>query len=245
MLAPLADDYDYVVLDCPPRSRWSRRASSTAADAAARAADPVDAVACARSTSCGVRGREVAARRGCSRSSRWSTAASACTASSWSAAAEHPGVSASAIPAASDVELMGLHRVPGGDERAAHPAAAAFRELWERAEEALRYRGPGSALLARQRAHLPGLDPHGPGARRRRPHRRQGDGVPHETLRWIWRSAHLAGAALALEARLRWRAYECAMRAGYRCRPAAASASSARWSRPTRSVVLVAAVLDG
>ena len=51
--------------------------------------------------------------------------------------AELPGVSGVAIPAASVVELMGLHRVPVVTSAPRHPAAAAYRELWERAEEAL------------------------------------------------------------------------------------------------------------
>ena len=51
--------------------------------------------------------------------------------------AELPGVSGVAIPAASVVELMGLHRVPVVTSAPRHPAAAAYRELWERAAEAL------------------------------------------------------------------------------------------------------------
>jgi chromosome partitioning protein len=51
--------------------------------------------------------------------------------------AELPGVSGVAIPSASVVELMGLHRAPVVTSAPRHPAAAAYRELWERAEEAL------------------------------------------------------------------------------------------------------------
>ena len=51
--------------------------------------------------------------------------------------AELPGVSGVAIPAASVVELMGLHREPVVKSAPRHPAAAAYRELWERAAEAL------------------------------------------------------------------------------------------------------------
>ena len=51
--------------------------------------------------------------------------------------AELPGVSGVAIPAASVVELMGLHREPVVTSAPRHPAAAAYRELWERAAEAL------------------------------------------------------------------------------------------------------------
>jgi cellulose biosynthesis protein BcsQ len=51
--------------------------------------------------------------------------------------AELPGVSGVAIPAASVVELMGLHREPVVTSAPRHAAAAAYRELWERAAEAL------------------------------------------------------------------------------------------------------------
>ena len=51
--------------------------------------------------------------------------------------AELPGVSGVAIPSASVVELMGLHREPVVTSAPRHPAAAAYRELWERAAEAL------------------------------------------------------------------------------------------------------------
>ena len=48
-----------------------------------------------------------------------------------------PAVSATAIPSASVVELMGLHREPVVTSAPRHPAAAAYRELWEHAAEAL------------------------------------------------------------------------------------------------------------
>ena len=51
--------------------------------------------------------------------------------------AELPGVSGVAIPSASVVELMGLHREPVVTSAPRHPAAAAYRELWEQAAEAL------------------------------------------------------------------------------------------------------------
>ena len=58
----------------------------------------------------------------------------------------------------------------------------------------------------------------------------------HDVLRWfVAVPPVIGGAALALEARLRWRAYERAIARATRCRPAAASASSARSWRPTRS----------
>ena len=51
--------------------------------------------------------------------------------------AELPGVSGVAVPSASVVELMGLHREPVVTSAPRHPAAAAYRELWEQAAEAL------------------------------------------------------------------------------------------------------------
>ena len=50
---------------------------------------------------------------------------------------ELPGVSGVAIPSASVVELMALHREPVVTSAPRHPAAAAYRELWEHAAEAL------------------------------------------------------------------------------------------------------------
>ena len=51
--------------------------------------------------------------------------------------AELEGVSGVAIPAASVVELMGLRREPVVVSAPRHPAAAAYRALWERAGGAL------------------------------------------------------------------------------------------------------------
>ncbi len=51
--------------------------------------------------------------------------------------AELPGVSGVAIPSASIVEQMGLRRAPVVITAPRHPAAVAYRELWEQARAAL------------------------------------------------------------------------------------------------------------
>ena len=81
LLAPLADEYDYVFLDCPPSISLVSESVFEAADAllvplipatlSSRTFEQLDELA--------GRGPGEAPRR-CSRSSRWSTAASGCTA---------------------------------------------------------------------------------------------------------------------------------------------------------------------
>ncbi len=79
MLAPLADEYDYVFLDCPPSISLVSESVFEAADALLVPLIPATLSSRTFEQLRDVVGTAAAPRR-CSRSSRWSTAASACTA---------------------------------------------------------------------------------------------------------------------------------------------------------------------
>jgi hypothetical protein len=49
----------------------------------------------------------------------------------------HPGILATTIPYASEVERMGLHRMPVAAYAPSNPAAAAYGALWDEVKRVL------------------------------------------------------------------------------------------------------------
>ena len=124
VLAQLEDAYDLAILDCAPSISLVSESVFAAADLLLVPLVPVDAG--------GAHARSAARRSWpgsrsrcprCSRSSRWSTAASACTRSS---SRRSPASPRAAIPNASQVELMGLRRAPLVVTAPRNPAALAY-----------------------------------------------------------------------------------------------------------------------
>ena len=124
----LEDDYDLAILDCPPSISLVSESVFAAADVLLVPLVPVDAVgaharAAARRSWPAARSR----RPRCSRSSRWSTAASACTRAGSSLPRRSPASPRAAIPAASAVELMGAAARAARRHRSAQPGRARLR----------------------------------------------------------------------------------------------------------------------
>jgi cellulose biosynthesis protein BcsQ len=138
VLAPLAADYDYVFLDCPPSISLVSESVFEAADAllvplipatlSSRTYEQLEKLVTAELE----RGPEVLAffsmvdgRKRLHREVMERLAD------------EHPGVLRSAIPAAADVERMGVHRTVIGDFAPRSRAARAYEALWDEVRERL------------------------------------------------------------------------------------------------------------
>ena len=133
VLARLDDDYDLAILDCPPSISLLSESVFTRRRPAARAARSRRRCRCARSSSSAASWPTTSQPRPdvlaffsmVDRRKRLHRELVA------SLPAELPGVSGVAIPAASVVELMGVRREPVVISEPRHPAAAAYRELWD------------------------------------------------------------------------------------------------------------------
>ena len=127
VLAPLAGEYDYIFLDCPPSISLVSESGFEAADAllvplvpatlSSRTFDQLRAVVAGGPQVLAffslVDGRRRMHREVMER-----------------LIAEHPGVLGAAIPAAADVERMGLHRTVIADFAPRSRAAKAYEALW-------------------------------------------------------------------------------------------------------------------
>ncbi len=137
VLAPLADEYDHVFLDCPPSISLVSESVFEAADAllvplipatlSSRTYEQLERVAAELDD-----GPEVLAffsmvdgRKRLHREVMEDLAE------------RHPGVLRSAIPAAADVERMGVHRTAIGEFAPRSRAARAYEALWEEVKERL------------------------------------------------------------------------------------------------------------
>ena len=121
VLAPLADEYDYIFLDCPPSISLVSESVFEAADALLVPLIP----ATLSSRTFGqllklVDGRKRLHREVMER-----------------LAAEYPEVLRAAIPAAADIERMGLHRTVIADFAPRTRAARAYEDLWREIQERL------------------------------------------------------------------------------------------------------------
>jgi chromosome partitioning protein len=138
VLAPLAEEYDYVFLDCPPSISLVSESVFEAADAllvplipatlSSRTYEQLEKLVTAELE----RGPEVLAffsmvdgRKRLHREVMERLAD------------EHPGVLRSAIPAAADVERMGVHRTVICDFAPHSRAALAYEALWDEVRERL------------------------------------------------------------------------------------------------------------
>ena len=135
VLAPLADEYDYVFLDCPPSISLVSESVFEAADAllvplipatlSSRTFDQLRKLVDGDDRRCSaffsmVDGRKRLHREVMER-----------------LASEHPEVLRAAIPAAADVERMGVHRTVIADFAPRTRAARAYEELWREIQERL------------------------------------------------------------------------------------------------------------
>jgi chromosome partitioning protein len=134
VLAPLADDYDYIFLDCPPSISLVSESVFEAADAllvplipatlSSRTFEQLQAVVDGGTSVLAffsmVDGRKRLHRDVMERM-----------------AADHPEVLRAAIPAAADVERMGVHRTVIADFAPRSRAALAYQDLWQEVRERL------------------------------------------------------------------------------------------------------------
>jgi chromosome partitioning protein len=134
VLAPLADDYDYIFLDCPPSISLVSESVFEAADAllvplipatlSSRTFEQLQAVVDGGTSVLAffsmVDGRKRLHRDVMERM-----------------AADHPEVLRAAIPAAADVERMGVHRTVIADFAPRSRAALAYQDLWREVRERL------------------------------------------------------------------------------------------------------------
>ena len=138
VLAPLADHYDVAVLDCPPSISLVSESVFDAADALLVPLIP-STLTLRTFEQLGefVRARSTAGPRSWP-SSRWSTGASGCTARSSShCPVDRSDVAASVIPAATEVELMGVDRAPVVVSSPRSRGARAYTALWAEMRERL------------------------------------------------------------------------------------------------------------
>ncbi len=139
MLASLEDAYDLAILDCAPSISLVSENVFDAADLLLVPLVPSTlSVRTLEQLRAFLDSPARSRRPRCSRSSRWSTGASGCTASCvTSLPASVNGMSDAVVPSASVVELMGPRRSPVVLSHPRTPAAQAYASLWAEVGAAL------------------------------------------------------------------------------------------------------------
>ena len=135
VLAPLADEYDYVFLDCPPSISLVSESVFEAADALLV---PLIPSTLSVRTLEQLRSFLAVGPQPAPEVLAFFSMVDRRKRQHKELVATLPGVAAAAIPSASAVELMGLRRAPLVTTRPRDPAAVAYAALWDELRRALR-----------------------------------------------------------------------------------------------------------